>query len=209
MSVSKLSTNLNFVSQLGDTPNTDNNMSASELKAVFDKAGQTIKDYINNTLVPAVNAVMASTDGIADSDYPECYYRTVDGVKEWINPPMMQNPGIAPNLEAGYEYRTAERYGGKPVYVQRIITAATTDITGATGTWSSFGVEHGIDGIETVLRCTGYWGGDAQLPYFSVSDGELTTAFIQGVTATKVFICTNKAWAKNRFGYFTIYYTKE
>ena len=41
-----------------------------------------------------------------DSDYPGCYYRIVDGEKEWLNPPMI----------AGTEYRTTERHLGKVVY---------------------------------------------------------------------------------------------
>ena len=49
-----------------------------------------------------------------NSSYPGCYYRTVNGVTEWINPPM--NPNT--------EYRTTERYGNKPVYVRRIYLSA-------------------------------------------------------------------------------------
>lgn len=48
--------------------------------------------------------------GFESTDYPGCYYRTVDGVTEWVNPP----------LELGKEYRTTERYLGKPVYVKVI-----------------------------------------------------------------------------------------
>ena len=44
--------------------------------------------------------------GFESTDYPGCYYRTVDGVIEWLNPPMVVGP----------EYRTTERYQGKPVY---------------------------------------------------------------------------------------------
>lgn len=43
-----------------------------------------------------------------ESDYPGCYYRTVDGAVEWINPPMLD----------GVEYRTTERYLGKPVFTK-------------------------------------------------------------------------------------------
>lgn len=46
--------------------------------------------------------------GIEDTDHPGCYYRMVDGVKEWINPPML--PDV--------EYRTTERHNGKAVYAQ-------------------------------------------------------------------------------------------
>lgn len=44
---------------------------------------------------------------IVSEDYPGCCYRMVGGEQEWINPPMM--------LET--EYRTTERFNGKPVYV--------------------------------------------------------------------------------------------
>lgn len=46
--------------------------------------------------------------GIESTEYPGCYYRMVSGVVEWFNPPMA----------LGVEYRTTERYLGKPVYVQ-------------------------------------------------------------------------------------------
>lgn len=45
---------------------------------------------------------------IESADYPGCYYRTVGGVVEWLNPPM----------EVGVEYRTTERWLGKVVYTK-------------------------------------------------------------------------------------------
>lgn len=46
----------------------------------------------------------------ADSTYTSCYFRTVDGVVEWLNPPMILD----------VEYRTVERWEGKPVYAKGI-----------------------------------------------------------------------------------------
>ena len=46
--------------------------------------------------------------GFESAEYPGCYYRMVSGVVEWLNPPML----------LGVEYRTTERYLGKPVYVK-------------------------------------------------------------------------------------------
>lgn len=48
--------------------------------------------------------------GFESTDYPGCYYRTVDGVVEWLNPPMV----------VGHEYRTTERFNGKPVYAKAL-----------------------------------------------------------------------------------------
>lgn len=44
-------------------------------------------------------------------EYPGCYYRTIDDEIEWLNPPM----------ELETEYRTSERFDGKPVYTQSVI----------------------------------------------------------------------------------------
>lgn len=46
---------------------------------------------------------------IEDSTYKGCYYRMVDGVQEWINPPMI----------ADENYRTVEREFDKTVYAVR------------------------------------------------------------------------------------------
>lgn len=48
------------------------------------------------------------TGTIESINHPGCFYRMVNGVQEWLNPPM----------ELGVEYKTTERYNGRPVYVQ-------------------------------------------------------------------------------------------
>ncbi len=50
MALTKLTTNLNNIQALHDKPNTADGLTADELKEKFDKAGNDIKDYINNTL---------------------------------------------------------------------------------------------------------------------------------------------------------------
>ena len=52
--------------------------------------------------------------GFESTEYPGCYYRMVSGVVEWVNPPIL--PGV--------EYRTTERYQGKPVYAKSFNTGA-------------------------------------------------------------------------------------
>lgn len=51
-----------------------------------------------------------ATFAVESATHPGCYYRTVDGETEWINPPM----------ELGVEYRTTKRYLGKPVYTKAV-----------------------------------------------------------------------------------------
>ena len=80
--------------------------------------------------------------GFESTDYPGCYYRTVEGVTEWLNPPMV----------VGTEYRTTERYLGKPVYVKAVSVSSfplggfSNRITVSTGIPSA--------NVDTVVR----WG---------------------------------------------------
>lgn len=55
--------------------------------------------------------------GVESTDYPGCYYRTVDGEKEWLNPPLI----------LGTEYRTPERYNGKVVYTKLVDCGTAAD----------------------------------------------------------------------------------
>lgn len=50
--LTKLLADLYIISLLDDEPNDIGGMSSAELKAKFDEAANTIKDYINNTLIP-------------------------------------------------------------------------------------------------------------------------------------------------------------
>ncbi|MDR0812870.1 MAG: hypothetical protein LBO63_02550 [Oscillospiraceae bacterium] len=56
LQLTQLSGNLNFISELPDEPNIDAGLSAAQLKAKFDLAGNTIKQYINTTLLPQLAA---------------------------------------------------------------------------------------------------------------------------------------------------------
>lgn len=68
----------------------------------------------NTTAIPAkiyglrnTSSSNSTGDGTTESiTHPGCFYRMVNGVQEWLNPPM----------EMGVEYKTTERYLGKPVY---------------------------------------------------------------------------------------------
>ena len=84
--------------------------SGERLAVAFGKIAKAIADLIahisNKTNPHNVTATQVGAfPAIADATYPSCYYRMVDGEKEWINPPMV----------SGVEYRTMERYLGKPV----------------------------------------------------------------------------------------------
>lgn len=74
-------------------------------------------------------ADVGAAPAVEDPSHPGCYYRMVDGVQEWINPPLV--PGV--------EYRTAERFALYPVYVKYFNTGSLTN--GGTFDYTSENVE--------------------------------------------------------------------
>jgi hypothetical protein len=73
------------------------NKRVQEVGSPADDTDAVNRGYAHATFLPATE----------DNAHPGCYYRTVGDVKEWFNPPM----------KVDVEYRTVERYMGKPVYV--------------------------------------------------------------------------------------------
>lgn len=56
MAITKLTADLSNISKLDDQPNDIGGLSAAELKAEFDKAGNSIKEYINSVLLPELES---------------------------------------------------------------------------------------------------------------------------------------------------------
>ena len=63
--IQEFSKNVAVHQQLGDNPNTDDNLSASELKATFDRPAEDIKEYGNGTLVPAIQELEEYGDSVS------------------------------------------------------------------------------------------------------------------------------------------------
>lgn len=90
-------------------------------------------------------------------EHPGCYYRIVGGVEEWLNPPLV----------VGVEYRTTERFQGKPVYVKVV------DCGDAPAGSSGKTVAHNIANIERVISCSGATSQGLPLPYTSAAGGHI------------------------------------
>ncbi len=56
MAITELTDDLNIVAALDDEPNDTGGLTSAQLKAKFDEAGNTIKTYINDDLIPGVEA---------------------------------------------------------------------------------------------------------------------------------------------------------
>lgn len=68
MALTKLTTNLNNIQALHDRPNVTDGLTADELKERFDKAGNDIKDYINNTLTEELDDSITNTYSTTEID---------------------------------------------------------------------------------------------------------------------------------------------
>lgn len=72
----------------------------------------TYSDNINTAIEEMCKQleIYGATAVVESTEHKGCYYRTVDGETEWVNPPMI----------ADVEYRTAERNDNKPIYTTLI-----------------------------------------------------------------------------------------
>ena len=133
----------------------------------------------------AVGAALAGkAPAQEDASFPGCYYRMVNGIKEWINPPVI--PGV--------EYRTTERYQGKAVYV------AVADI-GTLPNKTLKSVEHNIL-VTNIIRFSGAKSDGTGLSY---DDG---TAYVRlSATLYYIKVFTNIDLS-DQTGMATIYYVK-
>ena len=98
---------------------------------------------------------------------------------EWINPPM----------ELGTEYRTTERYLGKPVYVKAVDCGQIAD---------GKEVAHGIDNMLYCIFAQGLRGGMPMPVIFNHNLSDPWSCYISQVTATKIrFECGTSAAGGN------------
>lgn len=70
MAIPLMEEDVEVISKLGDTPGSDDGLTAQQLKGQFDLAGMRIKNFINNTLIPNMNQlvdVQALLNGILDT----------------------------------------------------------------------------------------------------------------------------------------------
>lgn len=56
MELTSFTKDMYIISKLSDNPNSENNLSAQDLKKKFDEAGVAIQSFINATLIPEIRA---------------------------------------------------------------------------------------------------------------------------------------------------------
>lgn len=115
-----MSADVELVSKLGDQPNQDDGLTAEELKGVFDKGPKLLKEYMNGTLVPALNKLLTSpvmyvtmttADGVtsADQTFAQLREKHLDGFHIRCKYP---DGGITVELDAVLVSDNAILFGG-------------------------------------------------------------------------------------------------
>ena len=124
-----------------------------------------------------------------DTTYHHIFRQKIKGVWEpwdFIDPPAVGNT----------EYRTRERYSGKPVYTKLIVIGAMPNAT-------TKSIAHEIEGVVTPVRCCGQYGNLQTIPGVT-SDGETKVSF------DKTHIYINSSTNLSAYtGYVQLWYTKE
>lgn len=128
-----------------------------------------------------------------------CYLRRIYndetsswGAWEWVNPPM----------KLGVEYRTTERYQGKPVYVKLVNFGALPNATAKA-------VNFSIENNAQLLECKGFVSGGGVLPYSYPGSGVGTANVYTNRSSGNfgVIVSTDKDLS-GKSAYFILKYTK-
>lgn len=166
-------------------------------------------------MVDSVNGVAylqnADTNGYLEGEFDKlralhlddgngCFYREVDGEVEWINPPMV----------VGTEYRTTERFAGKPVYTT--VTWFKPSGGESSGTYS-LTVRPSNGTVDLVLRCSGFTNTGVAIPY-NVHQPESTSYRQVQVNKTSGAIGCTCSWGTTAYSadetwYIQLWFTKE
>ena len=101
-----------------------------------------------------------------------------------------------PPLELGVEYRTTERYLGKPVYVKAVDCGNAE----SNSTWT---VAHGVSSIANMIMATAQTG-----PYTGIYKGVTSDSITIATTSTMLNISTYQTWTGSHDVIATIKYTK-
>lgn len=172
---------------------------SEEAKNYYTAFSETVKEAIN-AAVRAENAAkelenitpesIGAEPATEDLTHPGCYYRTVGGVKEWINPPM----------ELGVEYRTTERYNRKIVY------AVLLNLGTLPAPNSNIHVSTGVS-ATAIVRATAQISDGSTMPY---GYNRELIGFSASLETINVYTADNEyADYSDKTGIAEIWYTKD
>ena len=124
-----------------------------------------------------------------------CLYGTW-GEWEWVDPPMF----------AGTEYRTTERWHGRPVY-KKLLTWTSSSAMTYVGRYE---IPHGISNLDSATLRVDWTTEEWTLPHVSGSESLYVSGVDAAQNSTKLIIKTdgNANWSAGRTFYFYLTYCK-
>lgn len=111
MALPAFETNLNIIQQLDDEPNDVGGLTSAQLKAKFDEAGNAIKDYINNDLIPAILAAAATEAERTAAEASRVYEESLRAAAETARAQAEEQRAANENARNSWgEYSAAAEY---------------------------------------------------------------------------------------------------
>lgn len=101
----KLNKNMAVISALSDLPNATDGLSAASFKEKFDENGITIKNYINNELIPDIETLAGTKENSADITNKRKLDENGNFTGSWFGfkNPVASEPGIQAQVNANTE----------------------------------------------------------------------------------------------------------
>lgn len=162
-----------------------------EGKQAFVPSSRTVCGYPLTADITLTPADIGTLPFVESQAHPGCYCRDVLGETEWLNPPMVE----------GIEYRTARRWGGLPVYVQRLLIESLPN-DGTANIPLELPAEQILECRNAIRTDAGYL---VQSPYFTASGSLLIKHLFTG---KNLQISTTSDY-RGAVANFTVYYVKE
>ena len=123
-----------------------------------------VENFINSSFILGLSDPSQLVPQVPTSVQDAPPGETLEALDDWLNPPM----------QLGVEYRTVERYNGKPVYAKAINFGQAPNATHKE-------VSHGIEDFSQLVSYTGMMGG-ANLIEAPALDNILINASIIRIT---------------------------
>jgi len=161
MALTRYSGDTDIISLLDNQPNDNDGLSADQLKAKFDQFGTAFKEYLNNTLIPEIEADIGnaaagiSPTGISGSAIRD---RTIETQKlsnssgnEAVQTNVIKNGAVTKEKLASAVQNTLDAVAGKT-------THSTVTVTLSSSSWSDYQqtvTATGVTASNTVIATSG------------------------------------------------------
>lgn len=117
MAFTQFTYDMDVIAKLSDSPNVDDGLTASQLKAKFDEGGKAVKDYINNVLLVEAQErpkftglVKSNSRGFVQAEAGVDYQAPMKAGTDYQTP-MKAGTDYQTPLKAGEDYQTPLKAG--------------------------------------------------------------------------------------------------